>query len=77
MLPHDTDLGDLDTDLGERDRLCDLERDRPNLLWLRDLKRAPELFPPLARGEVVLMLGVTVSFNRKNCINMNTFHSHQ
>lgn len=39
-LPHDTDLGDRETDLGERDRerLGDLERERPHLLGVRDLQ---------------------------------------
>lgn len=77
-LPHDTDLGDLETDLGERDRerLGDRERERPpNLRGDRDLKRAAELLPLLVRGGVVLILGVTISFNGKKIINMSTFHS--
>lgn len=76
-LPHDTDLGDLETDLGDRDRerLGDRERERPNLRGDRDLKRAVELLPPLVRGGVVLILGVTISFSGKKLINMSTFHS--
>lgn len=76
-LPHDTDLGDLETDLGDRDRerLGDRERERPNLRGDRDLKRAAELLPALVRGGVVLVLGVTISFIGKKLIDMSTFHS--